>query len=65
MDNNTKLRLTLHVQIATLDEHGYPRGGPGLDISETRDLKPMSFLGVAAALGKFHDLAQAIDEGRE
>lgn len=52
-------RLRIDVQIEELDDHGGWTGGR-LGVKEETQLDLASFTEVAAVLGRFHDLNQAI-----
>jgi hypothetical protein len=55
----TKFEVQIRVQVRTLNEHG-GWNGQGLETAETMVMELGGFTEIAAVLGRFHDLAQAI-----
>jgi hypothetical protein len=55
-----KFRLDVNVRISQLSDSG-AFGGQGLEIREDLVINANSFLEVAAALGKFDELARALN----
>jgi hypothetical protein len=55
-----KFRLDVTVRVSQLSPEGYPTG-QGLEIREDLVINADSFLGVAAVLGKFDELARALN----
>jgi hypothetical protein len=60
----TKYELQMNVTIREVDERGYAMG-QGLEVRHTLNLGAMDFLRISGVLGKFHDLAQSVQEGTE
>lgn len=58
----TTYRLSVNVQIQQLQDGAYYPGAGGLEIREQSDMTADGFFEVAAILGEFHKLTEALKE---
>ena len=61
MADRQRFRMDVSVRIVAVDpQHGHPTTGGSLEVREEAYLTVDSFMDVAAVLGHFHELTQAM-----